>query len=644
MNSLPPLRTVSGVTTPVPVSSTTLPTVLAANHTIQIPKATTTLLTELVELGVLTPQARTEFLRVVGNRIGQLATRELTGDALVGLKFLTQFQLSRVLSGQGATLRIGHYLVRERLESGSASVVFLGDHPLLKRRVAIKVVTVEDGTPVELVDRFFGEARMLAALNHPNVVTLHDAGEVVAANGVSGLIYLVLEYVPGGELEKFVYARGPQPAGVVCEWGRQVASALHAAHAAGLVHRDLKPSNLLLTETQRLKLIDFGLAREFASTKTEPGVLLGSLEFLAPEQLADAPTVGPAADVYGLGAVLFWALTGHLPIPTAATRRETIQVIRTRPPRRAAEVRPDVPHEVDELLARMLARNPAERPSTGEVEAAFAKFASPSPMTVLAGSAPVADDANERERLRTAVQLIEEVAKARATEAAQARVAILAALTAAAAARPTESGGHQQRVAAFTRFIADALSKRDEWPMCADPVFVGDLTRAASAHDLGLVAIPDEILTHVGKLMASDQVLYETHPVVGDRILDELANEFGPALPFLRVARAVVRHHHEHWDGTGYPDKLKGDHIPPVARIVAVADAYDTLRRGAFGARGVPHAGAVNLIAKESGKLYDPAVVEALQKCAPEFERVYRMMADEPLSLELPPEPRNQPA
>ena len=126
------------------------------------------------------------------------------------------------------------------------------------------------------------------------------------------------------------------------------------------------------------------------------------------------------------------------------------------------------------------------------------------------------------------------------------------------------------------------------------------MTRAAAAHDLGLVAIPDEILTHVGKLMASDQIVYETHPVVGDRILDELANEFGPALPYLRIVRSVVRHHHEHWDGTGYPDKLAGDHIPPVARIVAVADAYDTLRRGVF---GIGHIYCTKLLAHSLAKV-----------------------------------------
>lgn len=602
------------------------------------------MLTELVELGVLTFTARNEFIRVAGNRIGQLVTRELAGEALVGLKFLSHFQLSRILAGLGSSLRIGQYLVLERLESGSASVVFLGDHPILKRRVAIKVVTIEEETPVEVIERFTSESRMLASLDHPNIVTVYDAGHVPASHGVTPLVYLVLEYVPGGDLEKFVYVRGPQSVGVVCEWGRQVASALQAAHAAGLVHRDLKPSNLLLTATRRLKLIDFGLAREFASTKTDSGVLLGSLEFLAPEQLADAPTVGPAADVYGLGAVLFWVLTGKLPIHPAATRRETIQLIRTTIPRRACEVRPDIPSEVDELLARMLARNPAERPTTGEVETAFAKLATPSVMPVLAGSRPVVDDTSENERLRGTIRQLEDLAHTRATESAQSRVAILAALTASAAARPTESSGHQQRVAAYTKFLADALANRDEWPMCADPVFVGDLTRAAAAHDLGLVAMPDDVLTHVGNLMPSDQILYETHPVVGDRILEELASEYGPALPFLRIVRSVVRHHHEHWDGTGYPDKLTHDRIPPVARIVAVADAYDSLRRGAFGTRGVPHAAAINLIVKASGKLFDPSVVEAMQASAGELEKVYRMIADGPAEVELQSEIPNPPS
>src|SRR5256884_8159428 len=119
-----------------------------------------------------------------------------------------------------------------------------------------------------------------------------------------------MELVPGGDLERYVAEQGPRPVGQACEWVRQAASGLQEAHDRHLVHRDVKPSNLLLDEQGRVKLVDFGLVRQFSSRLTDPRVLLGSVEFMAPEQSHDPSGVGPAADVYGLGATLFWLPTG----------------------------------------------------------------------------------------------------------------------------------------------------------------------------------------------------------------------------------------------------------------------------------------------------------------------------------------------
>src|SRR5207248_830746 len=132
------------------------------------------------------------------------------------------------------------------------------------------------------------------------------------------------------------------------------------AHDRHLIHRDIKPSNLLLTATGQVKLVDFGLARQFSSRLTDPRVLLGSIEFMPPEQSHDPSTVGKEADVYGLGATLFYLLTGEAPYPHLTNAGAALRVLQTEAPRRARSLRPDVPPALDELVAQMLSRSPAQ--------------------------------------------------------------------------------------------------------------------------------------------------------------------------------------------------------------------------------------------------------------------------------------------
>jgi len=283
-----------------------------------------------------------------------------------------------VLSGSTFGLALGSYRVLDRINGGSVGVVFLGEHVLLRRRVAIKVLPVDDGVRPDVRERFHAEMRVLASLDHPNVVAAYDAGVLPApAPGQPALHYLVLELVTGGDLEQYVYEHGRRPVAQACDWGRQAAAGLQAAHDRHLIHRDLKPSNLLLTRHGEVKLVDFGLARQLASTLTQHHALLGSVEFMAPEQSVDPTAVGPAADVYGLGATLFWVLTGQLPFAPGRNVLETLTAIQTGRPRRLRDFRPDVPEQVDELFARMLARNPADRPDAVEVMRGLARFAGP---------------------------------------------------------------------------------------------------------------------------------------------------------------------------------------------------------------------------------------------------------------------------
>src|SRR5690606_38907434 len=174
----------------------------------------------------------------------------------------------------------------------------------------------------------------------------------------------VMELVAGGDLEDYVYRRqAPLPVEQACELVRQAACGLQAAHDHHLIHRDLKPSNMLLTEQGQVKLVDFGLARQFCSTLTDPSALLGSLEFMAPEQSLDPTAVGVPADIYGLGATLFWLLTGQTPYPQTKRLSEALRALQNDPPRRARDFRPDIPEELDALIARMLSRDPRQRPA-----------------------------------------------------------------------------------------------------------------------------------------------------------------------------------------------------------------------------------------------------------------------------------------
>lgn len=593
----------------------------------RLPKAAREFLGDVIGSGLLGPEAVPAFITKVGDKLTELVTRDRAAEALTNHGFLTRFQRDRALSGNLFGMVFGGYRVLDRLSSGSVGIVFLGEHVLMKRRVAIKVIPADDSIPAEVRERFLIEIRLLAGLSHPHLVTAYDAGHLPPRGpGDQGLYYVALDLLTGGDIEQYAYEHGPQTVEVACEWGRQAASGLRAAHDLGLIHRDVKPSNLVLTDTKRVKLVDFGLARELASSRTGTRTVLGSLEFISPEQLADPTTAGPPADVYGLGVSLFWLLTGHLPLPQSRSPQEMVQTIKKTPPKRLRDLAPDLPAALDDLIARMLARNPGERPTAGEAAELLAGFAGPGEVT------PGVSEAN---RLRDVVEQLEMAMRAKEADTDAVRFAVLTALTAAAARRPGEAPGHQQRVRRYVGLLAGRLSRLADWVMFADPAFAETAARAAAAHDLGLVAVPDEVLTAGGRLSLSDNHVLEQHPVFGSEMLDDLAREHGPALPFLRVLRAVVRHHHEWWDGSGYPDKLVRENIPHAARLTTLADVYDELRRGSPDRPPLAHADAVVQIRQASGVAFDPAVVDAFAACEADFEQVCATIPDR--EGELPP-------
>src|SRR5579885_2167232 len=323
------------------------------------------LLRKIVHLGLQSANVIDHFLSEREERLAEYSSGVQMGQALVQAGLLTNYQLERVLASSTHGLVLGNYRVLDRLGSGGMGTVFLAEHCLMKRRVAVKVLPVDDDCPLSVRQRFYAEMRVLAELCHTHIVMAFDAGNVVPDDpSLPELIYLVMELVDGGDLERLVLDKGPCDVATACRYIHQAASGLQAAHDRHLVHRDIKPSNILLTTTGQAKLVDFGLARQFCSRLTDPRALLGSLEFMPPEQSHDPSAVGKEADIYGLGATLFWLLTGEPPYPIVRKLRSALRALQEQEPRRLRTLRPDAPVELDRLLAQMMDRNPTRRPAT----------------------------------------------------------------------------------------------------------------------------------------------------------------------------------------------------------------------------------------------------------------------------------------
>jgi tetratricopeptide (TPR) repeat protein len=266
------------------------------------------------------------------------------------------------------------YRVLRLLGSGGMGTVYCAEHRVLQRPVALKVINPELLADAAAVERFMREARAAACLNHPNVVAVHDAE--TAGEGH----FLVMEFVAGTDLAQVVRREGPLPVGRACDYIRQAAAGLQHAHEHGMVHRDITPRNLMVADEGQIKVLDFGLAQFVREARSRdpsgaPAALLGSVDFMAPEQAVDPQSADVRADVYGLGCTLWFLLTGRAPFP-AATLREKLEAHARQPPPAVESLRGDVPAELSQVIGRMLAKSPADRYQTPrEVAAALAPFA-----------------------------------------------------------------------------------------------------------------------------------------------------------------------------------------------------------------------------------------------------------------------------
>lgn len=280
------------------------------------------------------------------------------------------------------------YELLDVLGRGGMGVVYRGRHRQLDRNVAIKIVSPRLVTAGDAAQRFDREIAILGKLQHPGIVMATDAGRVKEA------AYLVMELIDGCDLAKLVRRQGPLAVAEACEVARQIAEALAAAHAAGAIHRDVKPSNVMLDRSGRAKLLDFGLARasdiQDHQRETSIGRLLGTLDYMAPEQ-ASGNTVGDAADLFGLGATLFFLLTGRP--PRSEDREQTVlqqlQCIANDEAPELQQLRADIPDKLNSLVSRLLSRQPEDRPeSASAVAEQLQAFADPAAVQTVANNIP----------------------------------------------------------------------------------------------------------------------------------------------------------------------------------------------------------------------------------------------------------------
>jgi response regulator RpfG family c-di-GMP phosphodiesterase/serine/threonine protein kinase len=683
---------------------------------------------------------------------------------LVDHQLLTEYQAGRIEAGKTHGLVLGNYRILDRLGAGAMGVVFKAEHVRMRRPVAIKVLPCLEDVDNRVLRRFLGEMRTLAQLQHPNIINAIDDGEIGPTPSDPGLYFFVMEYVPGHDLEHLVAEQGPLPVHEAASLIYQVASALAEAHAHNLVHRDIKPSNIRVTTDGQAKLLDFGLVRHFHHRLTEQGTVLGTLDYLSPEQARDASSVDIRADIYSLGGTLFWCLTGRVPFPESGIAAETLVRRLSQKPPSLRVINPDLPAELDSVIQRMMACNPDDRYPTPQavmnallgflrtdakrtpqepaltgdprlkplpendatcsahrvlvvddsrmvriyctrtlqedgkvctqadngLEALTAVGAKPfdliltdwvmpgmtglelcrrlressaSPnLKIIVFSSQITDDdvaqvlaagaddyltgkftpvqllarVNAALRLKDAQdrsellnrhllacnRQLEESLQSRDSDLVQIRGALVLALTDLVCQRDVESIFHVMRVQRYGRVLAEEVTGIPGLASQIDRNFIQMLECCAPLHDIGKIGLPDTILGKAGNLNVEERQIMQTHTTIGAETLQNVAKRHGSAVAFLQMAIDIARHHHERFDGQGYPDRLAGNDIPLAARIVAIADVYDGLRTRRAYKPALSHAAALQVMFEGSHGQFDPLLMQAFQRCAPQFEQI----------------------
>ena len=730
-----------------------------------------TFVDELLVKSVVHAEDWKHLPRVAQDRILTCRDRRQILSMLVEHQLLTEYQASRIASGATFGLVLGNYRILDRLGAGGMAVVFQAEHVEMRHTVAIKILPLASGQDERLQSRFTAEMRIVARLRHPNIVGALDAGRALSDGpDATVLWYLAMEYVPGVDLEMFVNKHGPLPLLKACNLAYQVAGALGEIDKYRLVHRDIKPSNIMFTPEEQAKLLDFGLSRQIDTRVTQSGTLLGTIDYMAPEQARDASSVDIRADIYSLGATLYWCLTGRVPHQGASASGDIFQRFQLPPPS-ARRYSPDVPPEMDAVLAKMMALNPDERIGTPqEAMRALLPFLKPNSVEVPSALTPaetaslamlgaearpadlghriliVDDEEGIRQFCRVVLQglgrtcdiaphaeagfamaqqtaydlIVTDVGmpgmtgieftrklrelptaphqkiimfsgSATADELAQmlsagaddfllkplslvtlqarvhaalrmkdvqdradqlnrrllavngelessllakegdlvrARNALVLALAKLVEHRSGQSSGRLTRMQQYGRALAAEAAAGPPFAGQINEGFIEMVACCAPMHDIGKIGLPDHILLKPGKLTTEERLVMQTHTTVGGDTLRQIAQGRGGALSFLEVAADIARHHHERWDGEGYPDRLCREAIPLAARLVSICDVYDALRSRRAHKPALGHSAAIQVMSETCVGQFDPTLFGAFLRRSADFEQIFRENPD----------------
>ncbi len=328
--------------------------------------------------GLIDKEQLQKLLKAFEQRGVDLAKTQAIADALVSDELVTKWQVDKLLAGKHKGFFLGKYKLLDLLGKGGMSSVYLAEHVLMRRRCAIKVLPSKRVNDSSYLARFHREAQAVASVDHPNIVRAYDVDH--AQDRDAQIHFLVMEYVTGRSLQEMVMQDGPSEFADAVEYMRQAADGLEHAHRAGLVHRDIKPGNLLVDTSGTLKILDMGLARFFDDRDENPLTVahdekvLGTADYLAPEQALDSHTVDQRADIYSLGCSLYFMLTGHPPFTDGTLAQRLMwHQIKEFPP--LTDARLDCPESLMVLLNRMVAKKPDDRfQSAGETATACAQW------------------------------------------------------------------------------------------------------------------------------------------------------------------------------------------------------------------------------------------------------------------------------
>jgi len=352
--------------------------------------------------------------------------------------------------------RIGRYELIDELGRGAMGVVYRARDTQIGRVVALKVILTRSASPAEAEhykQRFQREAQAAGRLSHPGIVTLHDIAE-----DTEGQPYIVMEFIEGRPLNLLFGPASPAPLDRILDIGIQVAQALEFAHRSGVVHRDIKPENIMVTHEGRAKITDFGIAKLAGIDLTQEGTSLGTPSYMSPEQFHGA-AVDARSDLFSLGAVLYWMCTGQKPFPGESVTTITFQVL-FQSPARANELKPGLPPDLDRILSRCLAKDPADRyASCADLAADLQAIRAGQPLAERTAALPVAAQPPSPRHGDTTLPLDAPIAKARPSARAS---ATLAAATPTTPATPAAGLSPAPRVARYpgwglARFVTIAI-------------------------------------------------------------------------------------------------------------------------------------------------------------------------------------------